>query len=109
LALAVAVVVSTSSTPAGAATYSVMAVGANGRVQPTMSASAMGWYGAGSQVIMVCWLDAERVEPPTARYSSRRWFVVQTPTGGWRTWVHSSWVDHQIRVRMCNSTNPTSA
>lgn len=91
------------------ATYSVMGVSRNGRARPTLSSGSMYYWGGGASVIMICWLDAERMDPPAARYSSPRWFVVQTALGNYRAWVHSSWVDRQTSVRQCRSVYPSFA
>jgi hypothetical protein len=45
---------------------------------------------------MVCWKDAA---PFAGRYSSQRWFWLDTPAGS--GYVHSSYVEHQTVVPAC--------
>lgn len=74
--------------------------GANVRTCPNKDTCAsIGFLGNGTNVTMLCWIDAQVVSPPFSDYSSQRWFRVASPVG--TGYVHSSLVENQVSVGRC--------
>ncbi|WKU04959.1 hypothetical protein [Micromonospora sp. HUAS LYJ1] len=72
--------------------------GANIRSCANTGCSSNGYYGNGTGVTMVCWIDSQWVYPPSSNYASNRWFRVNSPTSGY---IHSSLVANQVSTPAC--------
>ncbi|MFF3855133.1 hypothetical protein ACGFI4_23675 [Micromonospora carbonacea] len=94
-----ALVAVTSMPAAAAGPYiSSNSGGANIRSCANTGCSSNGYYGNGTGVTMVCWVDSQWVYPPNSNYASNRWFRVNSPTSGY---IHSSLIANQVSTPAC--------
>lgn len=69
------------------------------------SCNAIGTFGAGTPVGMVCWIDGSWT---TGAYGSNRWFLVRR-SDGYEGFVHSSLVGGQTTVPSCSTQERVKA
>jgi hypothetical protein len=90
-----------SHAPAAASGWSAISSHSGGawlRAQPTTNSYGIEYLGNGTQVLMMCWIDAQWA---TGNYSSNRWFRVEPAYDPNVGYVHSSLVANQVSVPHC--------
>lgn len=76
--------------------------GAHLRSAPSTAGYSIAYFGNGQRLWMICWVDGQTVSPPSADYTSSRWFLVDSvDPNGFRGYIHSSLVDNQRSAPHC--------